>query len=1240
MEPLKTTDARQQAKLDRALADLEKFYPDRVVESLEKQHKGLANRLGELAKDLGYASRTELMEAHGFTMKRRPVSAKGGRPVTFDHEALLAELHRRYEGKEVPRGVAEFSQENPDLAAAIKTFANKARQLCGDTCRNVLIKEGLLKGEVSERQRSSVTREQMDAALEGLAEVYKDEPDKPRTVKALVKRHPEYAEELSALQNCCKGWYGTTPTKHLKSLGVLQTGVADVDDDAVEEALARLQELYGARANDEKPRTVKELIGSHPDMDAVLQAAQRKYNARTGSFVDVLRERGILAQPAAVLKRKAKEAIGRCARNASVSELVAVWRAAGGTELVLAQGEAGGGNAVLPARVVGLDCAGNLEVRESVLCGIADPAIELAVGDEVRVDRLLDSLTLRTEDGKRVFSCAFSGAKDWVETSGGSSASEAAASPLHEFVGARVAAVSDAPNGSRFVQVCLRYLIRLTVQTMLATLVLNGVLTEDDLFGGDEWRSRDYSTLGMQALCADSAEPLDPDREGMIAVLQMAALSAALGSGGLPEELVEELTRAADGDKTVDVDDLARRINEFLPSVHTVDPTEWTYDQGLRASTSQFSIAIPDGYRVIKDYTEQGIVEFERPFVALPGDVPDSDIPNCDRIIAAQAPDVSDREQLLQGGIDELFVALQRRAAYGSDGGFSPSTIDDQVVKAANGTCLLAVVPAAASEGFEYYLKPCALGVSDWLRITFYNGSIENEPRYRPVIERLASTLEIKDRKSCQLQHDFDRCQAEYVDAEFFVTTVTRLANVLGLCREYENEANLSKAQKGSPSFSTADAVATVVEGMSTLGESQFAYCEQAFGALKRQAELGASAEDLRRMLDTVREFHDSFEMNVNADGDREVEQALEASGGIRLPSRFKVVATDIEAFASLYLTEGERRPEQGLSAVESDTAAIDAQTDTVGAAPDDGPQSETGKPANASWRGSNLLTTAVEAALEELKQSRAGEYVGSDFVSQSEKIIGSILSQQQVEADLIARKRYESGEDIKLLLSLHKELGYVLCHVLDAYLDCIEGKCKAGCDSDSLKTMLAEVQEVVDLIKQDPSITDSKLGKVRIGKARIPAEFKKLDARRKELKKKVDELKRQEVASRKEERRKQKVEKLEKRLTRERRSLEKIHYGFQEQELAGLEIKAKVAGSRIADLQKERDSLGLLKFAKKRELSDKIEAQQRDLEKLEAKIAPLRAEVEESRQRESRLRTSIADLERELAEFRGDDGE
>lgn len=1222
MEPLKVTDPRQRAKLDRALSDLEKFYPDREVESLDKQHKGLANRLGELAKDLGYASRVELMEAHGFAMKRRPASAKGGRPVTFDHEALLAELHRRYDGKEVPQRPVDLSRENPDLANSLRTFEKKTRKLYDDTYRNVLIKEGLLQGEVSGHPGAALTREQMDAALEELAEAYADEPDKPRTMKALMGLHPEYAEELSALQNYCKGWYGVTPVKHLKSLGILQTGAVDVDDSAVEEALARLQELYGARANGEKPRTVKELIGNHPDMDAVLQAAQRKYNARTGSFADVLRERGILAQSEASLKRKAKEARARCARNASVADLASVWRAAGGPEAVVDVGESGGCAVVLPARVIGIDCAGLYEARESMLCGFADPGIEVAAGDEARVDRFWDSLAFRTENGELLFTCTFSAANDWIATSGDDAADEAVAKPLRKLVGARIAAVSDAPDGSRFVQVRLRYLIRLTVQTMLATLVLNGVLTEDDLFGGDEWRSRDYSTLGMQALCADSAEPLDPDREGMIAVLQMAALSAALGSGGLPEELVEELTRAADGDKTVDVDDLARRINEFLPSVHTVDPTEWTYDQGLRASTSQFSIAIPDGYRVIKDYTEQGIVEFERPFVALPGDVPDSDIPNCDRIIAVQAPDVADREQLLQGGIDELFVAIRRHAAYGLDGGFSPSAIDDQVFKAANGTCLLAVVPAAASEGFEYYLKPCALGVSDWLRITFYNGSIENEPRYRPVIERLASTLEIKDRKSCQLQHDFDRCQEQYVDAEFFVTTVTRLANVLGLCREYENEANLSKAQKGSPSFSTADAVATVVEGMSTLGESQFAYCEQAFGALKRQAELGASAEDLRRMLDAVREFLDSFEMNVNTDGDREVEQALEASGGIRLPSRFKVVATDIEAFASLYLTKGEQRSEQGLSAVESDIAAIDVQTDTVSA---------------AASRLPIAIPDGVLSGLEALA-SRKGAVKAKKLVGLSEQAVVSILADQQALVDCektgpsSIEEDFESIKEIRLKCS-----GPALCELAGMELDVIEAQLARGTDLDEVDAMLQEAGEILELIVEDVKV-DMNGEEIVIGRAKRPKGFSGIEKRKRKL----------DAEAKKARKRKKREESLRRQVLSTEKSLKRCR---SHEELDGLisaqedevgRLRALVAGlEKDERLRREKlESAGLFQVKKKRELREEIEdiaarkkRAEGEREAKEVELSHLREKKEKRTAREEKL----ASLQRELAEMEGE---
>lgn len=373
----------------------------------------------------------------------------------------------------------------------------------------------------------------------------------------------------------------------------------------------------------------------------------------------------------------------------------------------------------------------------------------------------------------------------------------------------------------------------------------------------------------------------------------------------------------------------------------------------------------------------------------------------------------------------------------------------------------------------------------------------------------------------------------------------------------------------------------------------------------------------------------DAYLGNVN----KEVEGCQKNPGAMHVDSVPSIGAIAASLPESETPSQNAPEDEGRADAVKSQSDADKPDVSTDAAQKEDAPRTA------EAWRGSSLLTTAVEAALEELRHCRAGEYVGDDFVSQSEKIIGSILSQQQAEADRIARKRYESGEDMKLLLSLHEELGHVLCHVLDAYLDCIEGKCKAGCDSDSLRIMLAEVEEVVDLIKQDPSISDSRLGKVKIGKAMIPEELKELDIRRKESKKKVNELKKQEIASRKEERRKQKIEKLEKRLTRERRSLEQIQYKSQEQELTELETKAKIAGNRIADLQKEREALGLLKFSKKRELSDKIESQKREKEKLEGGIAPLRAEIEESRRRESQLQTSIADLERELAELRNDDG-
>lgn len=1270
MEPLHITDPKLDAKIQRAIADLERFYPDRVVSRLEKEHKGLANRLGEAAKEVGYPSRRELMEAYGFKLtSRASAGAVGGHPVITDASEVFIELRQRYRSKPLPKATSALVEENPDLAGKLKTLANKSKQLFGKPFRDVLIEEGLLAGEPRKNAQEK-SKAQVDDMLEDLRELYADAITKPKTIKKLASEHPEYSDELEALTRHCKEWYGVTPLKHLKELGILSKGVNDIDQTAQDTALDELTRIFASRSNSDKPRTVKALVREVPEFEAQIASLKKSWRSSSGvTFTEMLRERGILGYSDSALREQRKKMVALCVRNAEIADLVDVWFRSGGAD-VLVDKEVSGS---LPPRIIAIDVTERIELRETVVCASARSSCQLETCEELSFEASGMSLVFSSSEGgvrvtipygpfeESVYREIAEGRSDLVKSQ--------ALEPLEVAV---VVGMNECADGSRFVQIRMRYLHALTVQTMLNLLVRAGLIDDDDLLGGDAWRKRDYAAYELPTFyrrdscvggCPESAndtsvlnsggrddvgdEESDDERQAILQMLQIAAITAAIGGDGLPQDVLDDLQRATDGDESVDLEDLMRRVNDVMPSIVSADPDNWTYGQGLCGSTPQFSLAVPDGYKIIEGYAEGGLIELKRHFVAVPAEAEDKDIPNCDRIMAIDSSAILSQgyplDHVMENGIDELYLAMKRNAAYCSAVESAPRILNEQLVEARNCQCLLQLIPASNSDGFEYYLHPLALGVTDWLRVTFYNASFDDEPRIRPYVIKLASTLDVSDKKQSALQRQFSRCQTERVGAEDFVSAVIGLGRVLGICRNFENESNQAKAQQGLVSLTTLDIVKVIVEGVSAFNENAFSYCEQAVDALRFQMEHGAAGTEFDQMIDAVKQLHESFESHLDAGDDPEVEAALRKVGDIRLPSRYRKVAQAIEEIERDRISAREDRSVEDSSNHGSEAGATDAvkpqnDADKSGVSTDATQEGDTPREMEA-WRGSNLLTTAVEAALEELKQSRAGEYVGSDFVSQSEKIIGSILSQQQVEADLIARKRYESGEDIKLLLSLHKELGYVLCHVLDAYLDCIEGKCKAGCDSDSLKIMLAEVEDVADLVKQDPSISDSKLGKVKIGKARIPAELKELDARREELKKKADQRKKQEIANRIEERRKQKIEKLEKRLTRERRSLEKIHYVFQEQELTELETKAKVAENRIEDLQKERDSLGLLKFAKKRELSDKIESQQREMEKLEAKITSLRAEVEESRQRESQLRASIADLERELAELRDDDG-
>lgn len=220
MSTITILDPKVEQRLQRCLAQLEEFYPDKIVSRLDAEHKKLGEKLSLLYKEIGYQSRIDLLSAYGFAV----LTPKGGRPTTTNPKEVLVELHKRYEGKELPSATNMLAEQNPDLSGQIKTLQNKSKELFGDTLKNVLIKEGLLQAKLT--SNSEANRRSVQAMLDKLVGLYGNGNATYKTITDLQKAHPEFSNEFNSLQTHCKEWFDTTPIRLLKKLEVLDAGVA------------------------------------------------------------------------------------------------------------------------------------------------------------------------------------------------------------------------------------------------------------------------------------------------------------------------------------------------------------------------------------------------------------------------------------------------------------------------------------------------------------------------------------------------------------------------------------------------------------------------------------------------------------------------------------------------------------------------------------------------------------------------------------------------------------------------------------------------------------------------------------------------------------------------------------------------------------------------------------------------------------------------------------------------------
>ncbi|WP_251231662.1 hypothetical protein [Adlercreutzia aquisgranensis] len=459
-------------KVDGIVVQLREYYPDGTVESLNARHKGLSNRIGEVWQEIGYASRDDFFAAYGFRFSRL---FSGGRPVACDGEELLAQIAARYEGEPLPKKVSDIIADNPDLKGSIKTLQNKANELFGTTLAKELKKRGLLAGGKGSAGDGS-SDDAIGSMLDDLAAKYEGSSEKPSTIEELLCDNPAYEETIKALGVRCKALYGTTPKKVLVKRGIVSASkkYIDVTEEEAEAAIDELGRRFCDLPNCRKPSTIDELMQVCPELSDVISAGKWKGYVNKGT----LQLLGILAPTSSLIKQSS-------IRTESAEGLLDLCRSVFPQSTVVREDYCRG---LLPPNVVGFDLENGVELC-SVLMATQDCGVKrVQVGDRLPIrydDRRLSSrwaVAYADLRGARAISVPLVGTL-------GTELVDSSDSPLARLVGT-TAVTKSSYNGCVVAQLDLRYLRKISRDTLAFGLRELGYVTESDLLDSMGWRFR------------------------------------------------------------------------------------------------------------------------------------------------------------------------------------------------------------------------------------------------------------------------------------------------------------------------------------------------------------------------------------------------------------------------------------------------------------------------------------------------------------------------------------------------------------------------------------------------------------------------------------------------------------------------------------------------------------------------------------------------------------------------------
>lgn len=367
--------------------------------------------------------------------------------------------------------------------------------------------------------------------------------------------------------------------------------------------------------------------------------------------------------------------------------------------------------------------------------------------------------------------------------------------------------------------------------------------------------------------------------------------------------------------------------------MESIIPMHWTFDEGIRANCDAFSIAIPDGYRILEsqdDNSEDNDITFS----AVPKANEDNETSFRIAIrIAENLPEDAFEEH----GIDELVIAMFRKALNDDENMFIPNSPEHWVAQGKNCPVLVTRIYSQLFGLFtrnSYLIRPISNDMSFRVEITMDEMNDDIAEEMHDPINALVSSIEITKPLKSNLTKMLDKISTQKVTPQEFSETVNHLVKVVTLCKDTENSANQLEYLRNCDDPNGYDAARAVVMGMEDFLGRIFPMFVRTFDTIEFQRSFGCTEDELTSYFEAAKAMLEPCVTICDAI-DQQSAQFLSEHGPIALPDGFWKMVDSIDVHLPGTRPEMERRIK---AANEQFQAAIEEH---INKAPDENEESD-----------------------------------------------------------------------------------------------------------------------------------------------------------------------------------------------------------------------------------------------------------------------------------------------------------